>query len=363
LETPQYFVPGGESFHEIPTLRRPNAGRFVEAEVHAVRGAAGIFDSSVYARYEVSGPGAEAWLDRLVASKLPAIGKVRLAPMLGHNGKLMGDLTVSRLARDRFWIIGSYYLQEWHMRWFAGFLPAHGVSVTNLSETWTGFAISGPNARKLMERLVSVDMANQHFGFLSCREMTVAGSEAMVARISLTGELGYEINLRAADHRRVYLAIREAGRDLGLVPIGNRALDCLRLEKSYGIWSAEFTQDDTAEMTGLGRHVDYAKGSFVGREAALAAGPVSRRLVTFALDSADADAAPFTAVRKGGQVVGHVTSGAYGYHVGTSLAMAQVAVGALADPEGIAVDVIGTPVPARLLAEPAYDPRGLKLRS
>ena len=363
METPQYFVPDGRAFVETPTLRRPDAGPFVEAEVKAVRVAVGVFDSSVYARYEVSGPGAAAWLDRLLASRLPPIGRVRLAPMLGQNGRLMGDLTVSRLAGDRFWLVGSYYLQDWHMRWFAGFLPAAGVQVTNLSDAWTGFALSGPNARRLMERLASADMSNAAFPFLSCRDMTVAGAGAMVARLSLTGELGYEVNVRAADHRKVYLAMIEAGRDLGLRPVGNRALDSLRLEKGYGIWSAEFTPDETAEATGLGRHIERKKPDFVGRDAVLAEGAPIRRLVSFALDSPDADAAPFTAVRKDGRVVGHVTSGAYGYHVGTSLAMAMVAAEALEDAGGFTVDVIGEPVAARLLAEPAYDPRGTRIRS
>ncbi len=363
METPQYFVPGGEAFEETPTLHRPNAGRFVQAEVKAVRKAVGVFDSSVYARYEVSGPGAAAWLDRLVASRLPAVGRVRLAPMLNHQGKLMGDLTISRLAEDRFWLVGSYYLQEWHMRWFAGFLPADGVTVTNLSDDWTGFAISGPNARRLMERLVTADMSNAAFGFLACREMVVAGADAMVARISLTGELGYEINVRAGDHRSTYLALRAAGRDLGLMPIGNRALDSLRIEKSYGIWSAEFTPDETAESTGLGRHIDRTKADFIGRNVVLSETVPARRLVTFAVDSSDADAAPFTAVRKAGKVVGHVTSGFYGYHTGISLAMAMVTTEALADSTGFTVDVIGEPVPARLMIEPAYDAGGARLRS
>lgn len=248
------------------------------------------------------------------------------------------------------------------MRWFAGFLPAAGVTVTNLSDTWTGFAISGPNSRQMMERLTDEDMSNAAFGFLACRDMKVAEAKAMVARISLTGELGYEINVKAPDHRAVYLAFREAGRDLGLAPIGNRALDSLRLEKSYGIWSAEFTQDDRADEVGLGRHVDQGKADFIGRAAVLAAGPATRRLVSFAVDSADADAAPFTAVRKAGKVVGHVTSGVYGYHLKQSLAMAMVNAEALENPEGITVDVIGEPCPARLLTEPAYDQKGLRLR-
>ena len=119
-----------------------------------------MFDSSVYARYEVSGPGAEAWLDRLLACRLPAVGRMRLAPMLGHGGKLMGDLTVNRLASDRFWLIGSYYLQEWHGRWFREQMPASGVSFTNLSDAWTGFALSGPKAREISSSSMSSGSTN-----------------------------------------------------------------------------------------------------------------------------------------------------------------------------------------------------------
>ena len=109
-----------------------------------------MFESAVYARYEVSGPGAAAWLDHLLAAKLPSVGRVRLAPMLNPSDNLMGDLTVSRLGEDRFWLVGSYYLQAWHMRWFADHLPAQGVTIQNLSDNWMGFAISGPKSRTLI---------------------------------------------------------------------------------------------------------------------------------------------------------------------------------------------------------------------
>jgi len=196
METPQYFVTGdAATFVETLTMRRSNAHGIVASEVRAVREAAGMFDASVYARYEVSGPGAEAWLDHLLACKLPAIGRVRLAPMLGHGGKLMGDLTVSRLAADRFWLIGSYYLQEWHGRWFRDLLPMSGVTFTNLSDSWTGFALSGPLARDIVQPLVACDLSNAAFPFMSCGEMEISTRDApltaMVARLSLTGELGY----------------------------------------------------------------------------------------------------------------------------------------------------------------------------
>jgi dimethylglycine dehydrogenase len=258
MDTPQFFADQSD-FVEHPTLRRSNAFRFVEAEVRSTREAAGMFESAVYARYEVSGADAESWLDYLVASNLPKVGRIKLAPMLKQNGKLMGDLTISRLAEDRFWIIASYYLQEWHMRWFSEHLPSSGVTIKNLSDDWMGFALSGPNSREIMSRLVNEDISNKAFPFLSCREMQVVDTNAMVGRISLTGELGYEINVPVAYQQTLYRSLMDAGKELGLVNIGNRALDSLRLEKSYGIWNSELTQGYTAEMSYLKNFIAYEK--------------------------------------------------------------------------------------------------------
>ncbi|HVJ40285.1 MAG TPA: FAD-dependent oxidoreductase [Dongiaceae bacterium] len=365
METPQYFATGHADFAEKPTLRRSNAHDFVAAEVKAVREAAGMFESTVYARYEVGGKGAAAWLDHLLAAKLPGVGRVRLAPMLGHAGKLMGDLTVSRLAEDRFWLIGSYYLQTWHMRWFAEHLPASGVTLRNLSDDWMGFAMSGPNSRRVMERLVQRDISNAAFPFLSCGEMEVGLGRAVVARLSLTGELGYEINVPASQQRALYGALVAAGADLGLKSIGNRALDSLRLEKSYGIWSTEFTQSYTAEMSTLRHHIAFDKGDFIGRAAALKEREqgADKALVTLAIDTVDADAAGFEPIKRGGKLVGYVTSGAYGHHVGKSLALAYVDKDVAETQPELTVDVIGEPQRAIILKEPAYDARGTRLRS
>jgi dimethylglycine dehydrogenase len=277
----------------------------------------------------------------------------------------MGDLTVSRLAEDRFWLIGSYYLQNWHGRWFADHLPEQGVTLRNLSDDWMGFALSGPNSRKIMERLVTRDISNAAFPFLSCGEMEVGMTSAVVARLSLTGELGYEINVPVAHQRALYGALVEAGRDLGLKSIGNRALDSLRLEKSYGIWSAEFTQSYTPGMSGLGHFIAFDKGDFIGREAASKereTGP-EKLLVTLAIDTEDADASGFEPVKSGGKLVGFVTSGAYGHHVGRSLALAYVDREFALGKAPLTVDVIGETRKASILKEPAYDPKGARLRS
>ena len=360
METSQFFADQPD-FVEHPTLRRSNAFRFVVAEVNSTREAAGMFESAVYARYEISGKDSAAWLDHLVASNLPKVGRIKLAPMLNQNGKLMGDLTISRLAEDRFWIVASYFLQEWHTRWFNENLRGD-VKIKNLSDDWMGFALSGPNSRAIVSKLVNAELSNAAFPFLHCREIDVVGTNAMVARISLTGELGYEINVPVSHQAALYSALLKAGKGLGLVNIGNRAIDSLRLEKSYGIWNAEFTQGYTAEMSYLKNFIAYDKNDFVGKDAALKIKEKgeSQALVTLHVDAIDTEPSPYSPVKQEDRVVGFVTSSAYGHYVKQSLALAYVDNNALNGE--LTVDVIGDPRPCVILKEPAYDPKGERLR-
>jgi dimethylglycine dehydrogenase len=363
LEVPLYFAPSPD-FEEQDTLGRSNAEPLVAAEVEAVRTAAGAYEIAQYARYEVTGPGAEPWLDRMLSSRLPAVGRIRLAPMLNEGGRLMGDLTVTRLDEDRFWLTGSYYLQDWHLRWLRVHLPASGVELRNLTEERMGFSISGPAARAILERLVDEDVSNAAFPFLAVRRMDVGASRAVVGRISLTGELGYEIVVPAERHQALWGELREAGAEHGLRPIGDRAVDSLRLEKGYGIWSAEFRQDGTPGASGLDRFVAFDKEGFIGRDAALREREEGspRRLVLLEVDAADADASMDEGVWLDGRLVGVVTSGAFGHHVGKSLALAYVDRGVIAEAGDVVVYVVGDERTARILPEPPYDPAGARLR-
>ncbi len=365
METPQYFAAGEQEFVELPSLRRSNADRFVAAEVAATRGAAGLLDTGVYGRYEVSGTGAEAWLDKMLANRLPPLGRMRLAPMLNTKGRLMGDLTVTRLGPALFWLVGSYYLQEWHRRWFCDHLPPSGVAIENLSESWLGFSLSGPKSREILARLTRDDVSNASLPFLGCRRIDIGLAEAIVARVSLTGELGFEISVPAAQQRSLWSALVEAGTDLGMRPIGMRAQDSLRLEKGYGVWSLEFTTSYTPAMCGLERFVDFDKGDFIGRAALLLerdARPV-QRLVLLAVDAANADATGYEPIHAGGKRVGYVTSGAYGHHLQQSLALAYVDQTVADSPVPLSVQIVGEARAARILAEPPYDPQGTRLRS
>ena len=316
----------------------------------------------------MSGAGAASWLDRLVASHLPAIGQIRLAPMLNDAGRLMGDLSLTRLDEDVFWITGSYYLQEWHLRWFHAQLAALGaaptVQVRNITDDNMGFSVSGPASREILSRLTPDDVSNDAFGFLQARRMDVGTAEAVVGRISLTGELGYEIVVPTNQHRTLLDQLRRAGDDLGLRLIGDRALDSLRLEKGYGIWSAEFRQEYTPLETGLDRFVARDK-AFVGEAAARAARESDdhrRELVLLEVEADDADASQDEGVWLGDRFVGPVTSGAFGHSVGKSLALAMIDRDVIAESPQLTVFVIGDAKAARILPEPPYDPKGTKLR-
>ena len=362
LEVPVYFASKG--FEENSTLRRSNAFDIVGEECRAVRSGVGILDVSGYARYEVTGPNATAWLDRLVASRLPAPGRIRLAPMLGHDGRLKGDLTLANWGDGTWWIIGSYYLRAWHMRWFADHLD-EGVFVRDLSDAVVGFSLSGPRSRELLQRVTADDVSPDGMGFMTCRELDVGIIRAKVGRISVTGELGYEINCSAAEHVALRRLLIEAGEDLDAIEYGYNAVLSLRIEKSFGIWSTEFRQEYTPGMTGMDRWIDWSKGDFIGAEAARKerdANSASRLLVTLEVDGTDADGSGYEPVWKGEQRVGYITSGEYGHTVGTSLAMALVDRELATEGTELTAHIVGVERPARVIAPSPYDPTGVAMR-
>ena len=359
LEMPLYFAP--EGFEETPTLKRSNAFDLVAAECKATREAAGLLDISGFSRFEVSGPGAEAWLDRIMASKLPKPGRAKLAPMLSPTGKLKGDLTVFNWGDGTWWIMGSYYLREWHMRWFDDHMD-DGVTVTDIADATVGFSVSGPNARKIMEAVTQDDIAT--LPFMGCGTFDIGMLRCKVGRLSVAGELGYEIHCSAAEHITLRETLLAAGADHGIKEIGFNALLSLRLEKSFGIWSAEFTQGYTAAQTGMDRWIDWSK-DFVGKAAAEAeragSGP-AQVLVTLEVDAKDADASGYEPIWRDGEKVGFVTSGGYGHTTGKSLAMGMVNQDCAAEGTELTMHVVGVERGATVIAASPYDPAGNAMR-
>ena len=361
LEIPIYF--GDQGFEEIPTLRRSNAFDFVGDECRRVRSDVGILDITGFSRYEISGPNAEEWLDRLIASALPRTGRIKLAPMLGHDGRLKGDLTLLNWGDGTWWVMGSYYLRGWHMRWFNDHLN-EGVEVRDISDIVVGFSLAGPKSRELLQRVTPDDVSSEAMRFMSCRELDVGPIRARVGRISVTGELGYEIHSTAAEHIALRRLLVEAGEDLGAVEYGYNAMGSLRMEKSFGIWSTEFRQEYTPAMTGMDRWFDWSK-DFIGKQAALAERETDsalRKLVTLEVDATDADASGYEPVWSGRNRVGYITSGEYGHVVGKSLAMALIDRDHAAEGTELSAHIVGVERPVRVIPSSPYDPTGAAMR-
>jgi dimethylglycine dehydrogenase len=283
--------------------------------------------------------------------------------MLGENGKLKGDLTLLNWGDGTWWIMGSYYLRQWHMRWFGDHMEP-GVTLRDIADATCGFALVGPKARDILQQLTHQDLSSAAMPFMSCGTVDLGLIRARVARMSVTGELGYEISCNALEHIALRRMLLQAGEAFGLREIGVQALLSLRLEKSFGMWSAEFTQGYTPGMTGMDRFIAFDKGDFVGRDAALAErdAPLAKVLVTLEVAARDADASGYEPVWKDGALVGYVTSGGYGHTLGKSLAMAMVDRAVAAPGTDLTLHVVGEEVAARVIPASPHDPEGRRLR-
>jgi dimethylglycine dehydrogenase len=364
LEHALWFAPAGVPATETPTYRRSESFPCVRAECQAVRATVGVYETTNYAKYEVSGRGARAWLDRIFACRIPKPGRLGLAPMLSPAGRIMGDLSIASLAEDRYLIFGSGFAEEFHMRWFWQAAPPADVSVRSAASTLAGVSIAGPRSRKLVQRLVREDLSASAFRLFDVRQTAVGFAPAVLARAGFTGELGYEIWTTPDYFASLYDDVWDAGRDLGLRHFGGRALSSLRLEKGYGSFNKDFRPDYTPGETGLDRFVDFAKPDFVGRAAALAeraAGP-QRRFVIMEVEAKEADVTGYESIMKDGVAIGYVTSGAYGHCVGKSLAAGYVPTARARDGEPFTIDILGEICAATIRLEPLYDPKGLRLR-
>ncbi|HPD92149.1 MAG: GcvT family protein [Rhodobacter sp.] len=404
LEAPLWFAPSAAEAHDIPSFHRSNDFAHIAREVKATREGVGVTEIANFAKYEVTGPGAEAWLDHLMTNTMPKVGRIVLTPMLNERGKLIGDFTIAKAAEGRFLIWGSLGASRYHMRWFESHLPKDGsVRVHRFHMDLVGLSICGPKSREVLARLVDADVSNAAFRFMDFREMDVAAAPCMINRITYSGDLGYEIWMKPAVQRRVYLAIKEAGADLGIVDFGMRALLSMRLEKNFPTWFAELRPIYGPFEGAMDRFVKLQKPDFIGREAAVKErdeGPRLRR-VSLIVDAGTADvmgdepiwarvgetdygtieqphgygaprfdaagqelAKPDPARDGEWRVVGWVTSGGYAHYVGASMAQGYLPAALAGEgAEGLfQVEIMGERRAARIALEPPFDPEGARMR-
>jgi len=364
LENALWFAPAGMTAAETPSYRRSEAFPVVRAECQGVRSGVGLYETSNYGKYEVTGRGARAWLDQNFACRIPKPGRLGLAPMLNCAGRIVGDLSIACLAEDRFLIVGSGFAEEFHLRWFWLSEPPADVFVRSAASTLCGVSLAGPRSRELLQPLTRLDLSAQSFRPFQVAETAVGLAPAILTRAGFTGELGYEIWTTPDYFATLYEELREAGAGLGLIHFGGRALSSLRLEKGYGSFNKDFRPDYTPGETGLDRYIDFNKPDFTGRAAAVAeraSGP-RRRFVVMEVADADAEVVGYESIMKDGAAVGYVTSGAYGHCIGKSLAAGYVPAALAREGARFDIDILGEMRTATVRLEPLYDPKGLRLR-
>jgi dimethylglycine dehydrogenase len=364
LEYPLWFAPAGMAPVEEVTFRRSNAHGPVGEEVRAVREAVGVIETTGYARYQFSGPGAESFLDRMLTNRMPEIGRIVLAPMLNEAGKLIGDFTVARLSAECFHVFGSGPAEDFHSRWWEQHMPETGVDFVSLRDTLAGLSIAGPHARALLAALVTDDVSNSAFGFMHYRRMNIGMVPATIGRLTFTGDLGYEIWVAPDRLAALYDAVFAAGAGLGVRDVGLRALNAMRLEKNFGTWAREYRPIYGPYEAGLGRFVNLKKGEFIGREAALRekAHGGRLRLVSLVVEAGDADVVGDEPVWLDGKAIGWVTSGGYAHHIVRSMALAYVPAEYAVDGAVFQVEILDEMRVATLVAQPLFDPNGGRMR-
>lgn len=367
LETPLWFAPKDVEPIDIVSFHRSNDFEHVKAECLAVRNHVGVTEIANFAKYEIKGTGAHAFLDKLMCNKLPKSGRLILTPMLNHNGKLIGDFTIGCISDTHYLMWGSSQAQIYHMRWMEQFLPKdHSVEIIRRDMTMVGLSIAGPKAQALLAKLTDEDVTTPKFKFMDVKLMDVADVPAIVNRVTYTGDLGYEIWVKPEYQRKLYCAIVAAGEEFKLAHFGMRALLSMRLDKNFPTWYRELRPIYGPFEAGLDRFIDLNK-DFIGKEHAVKEhqmGGVLRRIV-LKVEALDADVLGDEPIWHAGKVVGWVTSGGFAHSVNASLAQGYVPKELAADAKtgAFEVEILGERRPASLVTEPLFDPSGSKMRA
>jgi 4-methylaminobutanoate oxidase (formaldehyde-forming) len=372
-ERPNWFAPAGMAARDEYSMGRQNWFGPVGEEHRLVREAAGLFDQSSFAKYELAGAGAMEALDRICANDmLKPAGRLTYTQLLNTRGGIEADLTVARLGDERFYIVTGTGFRTHDFAWIAERLPAAlRPRLVDVTEAWGTLSLMGPRARDILAQCTRDDVANAAFPFGHVREIAIAGHKVRALRVTYVGELGWELHVPIGATGEIFDALMAAGLRHGARPVGYRALESLRLEKGYRAWGSDITPNDTPFEAGLGWAVKLPTGRpFAGRDAlAKAAGkPLAKRLAGFALDDPDAVLVGRETILRNGEPVGYLTSGGHGYTIGKSIGYGYVRNDAGVGDEFLAngryeLVVASDTLPARLSMKPFFDPGNSRVKS
>ena len=367
-ERANWFAPEGVAQEDDWSFRRSKWFEHAANEARHVAEHVGILDMTAFAKCRVSGPGAEAFLDYLLANRLPKkIGRVGLCHALNTRGGVLSEFTVMREAADSFYMVSAGAMQRLDHDWLKKHMPTDGsVQFQNLTNSMGVLAVAGPKARELMSRVTDADLSNEAFPWLMSHNIVVDMTPVRAARVNFVGELGWELHHPIECQNQVFDALMEAGADLNLKPFGIRAMDMLRIEKSYRMVGTELSIEYSAFESGLQRFVHLNKGDFIGRDALVRwqEEGFKNQLVTLEIhDVTDADPLGNNPVFHGGEMVGRATSGNYGARLGKSYVLAMVPPALAAEGTVLEMDALGTRHKVTVTPESPYDPDNEQLRS
>ena len=369
-ERPRWFAPQGVAQQDHYSFRRNVVHDIVGAEVAAVRNGVGIMDITAFTKIEVAGEGVEAMLQRLVANRLPRrVGGIALTHLLNHRGRIEIEVTIIRLAEDRFYIVCAAFFEQRLLDHLAREGGGGKVNVINRSTGWAALALQGPKSRLVLGAVTDAPLDNTSFRWLSAQEITIAGHSIWALRLSYAGELGWELHGPAEAMPTVFDALWQAGTDHGIANYGSFAMNVMRMEKGFK-GAGELTNEVTLPEADVMRFVNLEKGDFIGRDATLAsakaaeAGELPWVCAYIAIEAdGETDGHGGEAVLHEGDVVGSVSSITYGHSVGKILAFAYVKPHAALEGTALEIVVMNEPRPAMVLGEAAYDPQNLLPRA
>ncbi|MGQ7794032.1 GcvT family protein [Faunimonas sp. B44] len=353
---------------EIWSFRRSNHFEHVGNEVRNVASGVGLQDMSAFAKCYVSGPGAEAWLDGLMANRVPkAVGRIHLCHLLTVRGGVRSEFTVYRTGPESFYLVSAGALERHDHDVLAKALPGDGsVQLRPVTTEWGVLVLAGPRSRDVLQKLTSADLSNAAFPWLTGKRIDIGHAQAHALRVNFVGELGWELHHRIETQNAVFDLLMEAGREYGIRPFGIRAMMSMAIEKSYRLVGRELSIEYSAYESGLDRFVHPNKGDFLGRDALVRAHAEgdSWRFVTMEIDGVtDADARGSEPLWAGDDLVGRATNGGFGWRTGKSLALGMVRPEFGEVGTELEIQILGERRRATVIPESPYDPGNARLRA
>ena len=366
-ERANWFAIDGMKQEDDWSFRRSKWFTAIEKEVQNVTTNAGLLDMTAFAKCRLSGPGVEEFLNFFVANRIPRkIGQISLCHALNSHGGIHSEFTILKESADSFYLVSAGALQRLDHDYIRRFLPSDGtVKYSHLTDDIGVLVLAGPKSRDILTKLSSADFSNTSFRWLTAKDIEIEGCLVNAMRVNYVGELGWELHHPIKHQNQIFDALFEVGEEFGLKPFGIRAMDSMRIEKSYRMVGTELSIEYSAFESGMDRFVCLDKDNFIGREKLIEwqERGSENQLVTLEIDGVEeADALGNNALTSAGELIGRATGGGFGFRVNRSLALAMVKPQYANEGTEFSIDILGKDHIARVIQDSPFDSQNRRLR-